>query len=99
MNICTNPIILSNVSIWLIYSVKAEYARDILFILSLSMAKLSSCQNIFLLSPNGMHILFSRIIAWIIGLWMVVCILATAFQCGIQGPWTQGGSHCLDQVL
>lgn len=99
MHICINSIILSAVSIGLTSSVKTEYARDILFILSLSMAKLSSCQNIFLLSPNGKHRLLARLIAWIIGSWMVVCILATAFQCGIKGPWTQDGSQCLDQVL
>ncbi|KAI6083297.1 hypothetical protein F4821DRAFT_245095 [Hypoxylon rubiginosum] len=81
----------------LVGGLKAQYARDILFILSLSMAKLSSCRNIFILSPNDIHRLFARIIAWIIGLWMVVCIFATAFQCGIKGPWMQEDNHCIDQ--
>lgn len=64
------------------------------------MAKLSACRNIFILSPNyDMQRLLSRIIAWIIGSWMVVCFFATAFQCGTHGPWTQDDSHCLDQVL
>ncbi|KAG6365653.1 hypothetical protein INS49_007264 [Diaporthe citri] len=81
----------------LVGGLKAEYARDILFVLSLAMAKLSACQNIFILSPNDTPRLLARIIAWITGSWMVVCVLATAFQCGTQGPWTQEDSHCLNQ--
>ncbi|KAI1251358.1 hypothetical protein MGN70_005926 [Eutypa lata] len=81
----------------LLGGLKAQYARDILFVLSLSMSKLSTCQNIFILSPSDLHRLLSRIIAWIVGLWLVVCILATSFQCGVQGPWMQGEGHCLNQ--
>ncbi|KAH9897508.1 hypothetical protein F4778DRAFT_771912 [Xylariomycetidae sp. FL2044] len=83
----------------LITGLKAQYARDFLFILSLSMAKLSACRNIFILSPNYLHRLLARITAGLIGLWMIVCIFATAFQCGTQGPWGQEeiGSQCVNQ--
>ncbi|KAK3331675.1 hypothetical protein B0T19DRAFT_397512 [Cercophora scortea] len=85
---------------------KAMYAGDILFILSLGLAKLSVCACYLNLVPanDTFHRQWSYLTAGVVVLWTMSFSLAAAFRCGIRPWWDYAaydetaGIMCMDQT-
>ncbi|KAI0416381.1 hypothetical protein F5X98DRAFT_344261 [Xylaria grammica] len=76
---------------------KIGYTRDILFLLSLGLSKLSACEGVRALSPDRIHHLLTSIIALSVVIWMITSVFGTAFQCGASGPWDRDHARCINQ--
>lgn len=82
----------------LIASMQIGFARDLLFLLSVGMAKWSVNVGLQALSPEK-HRRSILVSGAMITLWLVSSFLATAFQCGNRGPWDHNANaRCIDQV-
>ncbi|GAW20381.1 hypothetical protein ANO14919_098870 [Xylariales sp. No.14919] len=77
---------------------KIGYTRDILFLLSLGLSKLSACEGVRALSPDRIHHLLTSIIALSVVIWMITSVFGTAFQCGASGPWDRDHARCINQA-
>lgn len=69
-----------------------------MFILALGLAKWSVNACVLALTPSSTHRRIGFVLGAVITLWTVTSFLATAFQCGSQGPWNRTGSECFNQV-
>ncbi|KAK7187760.1 hypothetical protein PSPO01_05962 [Paraphaeosphaeria sporulosa] len=76
---------------------KAEYANKLLYIATLTLAKLSIISLLMLLTASHSHHKFGWVLTVSIALWGIVTELVAAFQCGAQKPWLFHGddAHCL----
>ncbi|CAJ2502235.1 Uu.00g096290.m01.CDS01 [Anthostomella pinea] len=73
---------------------KLEYAKELLFLLSVGFAKLSVCSSLLALSPDRNHRNITHALGLFIGLWIVTSLLTTAFRCETMDPWDGGNpSH------
>lgn len=73
------------------------YASDLLYALSLSLAKVSVLQFLGKLSVNKLH---SKICFWssiLIVAWTVPVFFTLAFRCGLP-PWRIDSDHCVNIV-
>ncbi|KAI1159684.1 hypothetical protein F5B18DRAFT_635646 [Nemania serpens] len=77
---------------------KADYARDLLFILCLGCSKLSVLTNLVSISPNLTHRHASYVLLFFIVIWTTSSFFTTTFQCGTQEPWIRSHSQrCINQ--
>ncbi|KAI5861115.1 hypothetical protein GGS23DRAFT_598643 [Durotheca rogersii] len=76
---------------------KVQYVGELLFILTLGLAKLSVCAGFTALSLDTEHRRLTSIFASVSIAWTVVAFVGTAFQCGASGPWEGGDLQCLDK--
>ncbi|KAK3329252.1 hypothetical protein B0H66DRAFT_17472 [Apodospora peruviana] len=86
----------------MVSGLKAMYASDILFLLSLGFAKLSVCAcYVSLIPANDMfHRRWSLAMASVVTLWTIAFSFAAAFRCGIRPWWNHTHDDsitCLDQ--
>lgn len=83
---------------------QAEYASKLLYIATLTLAKLSIISLVMLLTNSHPHSHPNHKFGWIttafIALWGIVTELVAAFSCGVQKPWLFYGddAHCLSVV-
>ncbi|KAL5432991.1 hypothetical protein PMIN05_008577 [Paraphaeosphaeria minitans] len=76
---------------------KAEYANKLLYIATLTLAKLSIISLLMLLTASHSHHKFGWVLTGFIALWGIITEIIAAFQCGPQKPWLFHGddAHCL----
>jgi hypothetical protein len=79
---------------------QAEYANKLLYIATLSLAKLSIISLLMLLTASNSHRQFGWALTAFIALWGIITEFIAAFQCGTQKPWEFLGedAHCLSVV-
>lgn len=75
---------------------KVQFAGELLYILTLALAKLSVCAGLTALSPDTGHRRLTLAFVVSVLLWALVAFIGTAFQCGGHGPW-EGDAKCLDR--
>ncbi|KAI2863616.1 hypothetical protein CBS147320_6453 [Aspergillus niger] len=75
---------------------KALYSSNILYVLALSLAKISVLLLLNKLSVNRWH---KKILFWtsvLVGIWTVPVFFTLAFQCGVPEPWDASNGHCIN---
>ncbi|KAH8882452.1 hypothetical protein GQ53DRAFT_812119 [Thozetella sp. PMI_491] len=75
---------------------EAGFAGDLLYFLSLGLAKLSICACYLALSADHSFRRTTQALGLFIILWTLVSFLGSAFRCGLNGPWDES-THCADQ--
>lgn len=74
------------------------YASTILYLLTLSLAKVSTLITIARLTGHKISLAKVRFTGAVVLLWSVASIFAVAFQCGLPRPWNYLGGRCFDPV-
>jgi len=74
---------------------KFVYAYQILFIITISLSKLSLLAFIIRLIPSPRNLLGSGILMGIIAVWGIATTFSIAFQCSLPRPWDTA-STCRD---
>lgn len=74
------------------------YASELLYILSLSLAKISVLQFIDKLNVNKLHKKTCFLATIAIIAWAVAAFFTLAFQCRIPIPWDRNSGHCINAV-
>jgi len=79
---------------------KAEYANKILYITTLTLAKLSIISLLMILTASDRHRHLGLGLTGFIALWGVVSVMVTSFQCGKTDPWRmdKNGRNCINFV-
>ncbi|PWY92300.1 hypothetical protein BO70DRAFT_402206 [Aspergillus heteromorphus CBS 117.55] len=78
---------------------KIVYSSDLLYILSLSIAKISVLQLLSRLTVNTLH---RRISIWamiLVTMWTIPAFFVLVFRCGIHNPWKLENGHCMNSFL
>ncbi|KAK2750743.1 hypothetical protein FQN57_002816 [Myotisia sp. PD_48] len=77
---------------------KAEYASVPFLLLTFAFVKWSIAMFIKQLSPNSFHQSINLGLSLMVGLWLLVGILVSLFQCAMPTPWDYiSGSNCVDR--
>ena len=79
-------------------SLRASYAADLLFIVTLGFAKLSMTVLFRNLTEQGRSQRLHRAAAMFIGVWMLVSFLAQVFSCSTPNVWDFLPEHCYNRV-
>ncbi|KAK3686191.1 hypothetical protein B0T22DRAFT_443276 [Podospora appendiculata] len=66
---------------------QAEYAGDLLFLVSLGLAKLSICACLLTLSPDLVHRRLILGLGLVIAVWTLASFLGSALRCCTHPPW------------
>lgn len=82
------------------YASQAEYANKLLYIATLTLAKLSVISLLMILTESNVHRKLGWLLTIFIALWGVVAEFVAAFQCGAGLPWQFIGenANCLKLV-
>ncbi|RDH29256.1 hypothetical protein BDQ94DRAFT_174042 [Aspergillus welwitschiae] len=75
---------------------KALYSSNILYVLALSLAKISVLLLLNKLSVNRWHKKISFWTSVLVGIWTVPVVFTLAFQCGVPEPLDASNGHCID---
>ncbi|GCB25368.1 hypothetical protein AAWM_08253 [Aspergillus awamori] len=75
---------------------KALYSSNILYVLALSLAKISVLLLLNKLSVNRWHKKISFWTSVLVGIWTVPVFFTLAFQCGVPEPWDASNGHCIN---
>ncbi|MCJ1373577.1 hypothetical protein MMC20_004805 [Loxospora ochrophaea] len=75
---------------------KTQYTSDLLFILTISLAKISVLQLLERLAVVRSHKRIAKITMIVVGVYTVPAFLAIALQCGTSEPWNTQSSQCID---
>lgn len=78
-------------------SIQSQYASDLLYLVALTLAKVSVLQLLHRLTVIKQHRLWSKIVGVIVIVWGVTAFLARAFQCTLPHTWDQT-SKCFNIV-
>jgi hypothetical protein len=70
----------------------------ILYLLTLSLAKISTLLLIARLTSVKPHMLLIRVVGAVVVLWTVASVFAVAFQCGVHRPWDYLEGKCFNRV-
>ncbi|ELR04026.1 hypothetical protein GMDG_06537 [Pseudogymnoascus destructans 20631-21] len=76
---------------------KYNYTYQILFIITIVLAKMSLLLFIIRLTPNVATIRVGRIILCLIATWGVGTVFGFAFQCSLPQPWNNSSGVCRNQ--
>ncbi|KAL2037448.1 hypothetical protein N7G274_009728 [Stereocaulon virgatum] len=76
---------------------KAQYAGQLLYILSLCFAKLSVPASLLTISPVKTHRQAIFILGTFVIAWTIISEFLLAFKCGIPQPWNYMTRACLDR--
>lgn len=76
---------------------KYNYTYQILFIITIVLAKMSLLLFITRLTPNVATIRAGRIILCLIATWGVATVFGFAFQCSLPQPWNNISGVCRNQ--
>jgi hypothetical protein len=77
---------------------QANYAAQILYVLTLACAKLSVTQIIEAIQSQRKVLLATRAVAAVIALWTITSVFGLAFQCHLPGPWLIKANRCVSLV-
>jgi hypothetical protein len=66
---------------------QTSYAADILFIITITIAKISTSELIARLTRKKEHVLACRVVSAIIAVWGVASLFTIAIGCHPQHPW------------
>ncbi|KAJ5083380.1 hypothetical protein N7456_012807 [Penicillium angulare] len=75
---------------------KDLYSSDLLYILSLSLAKVSVLQFLEKLCVNKLHKTICRWSSILVAVWTVPVFFTLAFKCGASSPWDTENRHCIN---
>ncbi|KAJ5219380.1 uncharacterized protein N7498_001479 [Penicillium cinerascens] len=75
---------------------KALYSSDLLYVLCLSLAKVSILQFLEKLCVNKRHKTICRWSSILIAVWTVPVFFTLAFKCGASRPWDVDNGHCIN---
>ncbi|OJJ72187.1 hypothetical protein ASPBRDRAFT_196296 [Aspergillus brasiliensis CBS 101740] len=75
---------------------KVLYSSDLLYVLALSLAKVSVLQLLKRLTVNKWHKQISFWTSVIVGIWTVPVFFTLAFQCRAPHPWSTSNGRCID---
>ncbi|KAJ5916859.1 hypothetical protein N7504_000874 [Penicillium tannophilum] len=73
---------------------KFAFAAHILFILVLTLSKISTILLVWKLTPSQSLRRSCAVTAGIVGGWSVFAVLSIAFQCGLPDPWLYSPNRC-----
>ncbi|KAH8705815.1 hypothetical protein BGW36DRAFT_18322 [Talaromyces proteolyticus] len=68
-------------------ALRAQYAGNILFVLSIACTKISIPASILPISPISWHRVALQVLGGFVILWTLTSVLALSFQCSLPGPW------------
>ncbi|PCG99896.1 Hypothetical protein PENO1_050640 [Penicillium occitanis (nom. inval.)] len=71
------------------------YSSDLLYILSLSLAKISVFQFLDKLCVAKSHKNICRWSSLLVAAWTVPVVFTLAFKCGVSSPWDLDNGHCI----
>lgn len=74
------------------------YSSDLLYILSLSLAKISIFQFLDKLCVVKSHKNICRWSSLLVAAWTVPVVFTLAFKCGVSRPWDLDNGHCIKIV-
>ncbi|KAJ5289583.1 GroES-like protein [Penicillium atrosanguineum] len=77
-------------------TMKNLYSASLLYILSLCTSKLSLVIFVRGLTPVSRDHLLARIVEISVGIWAVVALIGTAFQCAVPRTWDFWNGKCFD---
>ncbi|PYH89330.1 hypothetical protein BO71DRAFT_423081 [Aspergillus ellipticus CBS 707.79] len=78
------------------YIEKIIYASDLLYVLALSLAKISVLQLLSKLTVNKLH---KKICLWsiiLVTVWTIPVFFTLAFRCGVPSPWKPKDGQCIE---
>jgi hypothetical protein len=78
--------------------VQCVYASTILYLLTLSLAKVSTLITIARVTGHKISLAKIRATGAVVLLWSAASIFAVAFQCRLPRPWDYLGGRCFDPV-
>lgn len=76
---------------------KSQYAANLLFILTLVLAKLSGTMSLHSMAQRGQKMIIHGC-EIIVGLWGFTAFLVAAFQCQLPLPWNYNNRQCIDRT-
>ena len=79
-------------------STKWLYAAALLYYPSLCFSKLALAEFIRSLTPSTRDQLFARIMECLMGVWALVAMFGTAFECRTPRTWNVWNGQCIDLV-
>ncbi|RAO73226.1 uncharacterized protein BHQ10_009238 [Talaromyces amestolkiae] len=71
------------------------YSSDLLYILSLSLAKISVIQFLNKLCVAEIHKIICRWSSLLVAVWTIPVVFTLAFKCGASSPWDLENGHCI----
>ncbi|OKL55492.1 hypothetical protein UA08_09185 [Talaromyces atroroseus] len=74
---------------------KDLYTSDLLYVLSLSLAKVSIFQFLEKLCVEKRHKTICRWSSLLVAVWTVPVFFTLAFKCGTSSPWNMDDGHCI----
>lgn len=77
---------------------KAQYASDLLYIIAISLAKISVLQLLEQLAVTRWHIKATRGASVVVILWFISSFFTCAFKCGATQPWNSISRSCINIV-
>jgi hypothetical protein len=80
------------------YAFQHLYSSDLLYVVSLSLAKVSVFQFLEKLCVEKRHKSICRWSTLLVVAWTVPVFFTLAFKCGISSPWDMDNAHCIKVV-
>ena len=77
---------------------QAIYSSDILYILTIYLAKVSLLYLLKRLTSGAKHQYYNFVLNIILACWTCATILVIAFQCDLQHPWSGSKKDCISMV-
>ncbi|MCJ1401744.1 hypothetical protein MMC11_004961 [Xylographa trunciseda] len=77
---------------------KAQYADDILYIITLWLTKSSAALFFMRLTPNRHHLLTAKSVLVVSTVWAVVSVFMIALRCQLTTPWMDYDRQCTNLV-
>jgi hypothetical protein len=74
------------------------YSSDLLYILSISLAKISVFQFLNKLCVAEIHKIICRWSSLLVAVWTIPVLFTLAFKCGASSPWDLNNGHCIKIV-
>ncbi|SLM40532.1 hypothetical protein LPUS_11350 [Lasallia pustulata] len=75
---------------------KAEYASDLMYVLTLCLAKVSVLQLLERLAVSKMHKTLAKVMSYVVVVWTLAAFFTLAFRCGVSHPWARVSGECID---
>ena len=79
-------------------TVQAGYSSDLLYILTLTMSKISILILLRHITPVTLHRRLAVAVGVFVGTWGVASFFASAFRCSLPAAWAILGRRCFNQV-
>lgn len=77
---------------------KALYANDLLYILSLSLSKISVLELLQGLAVVDKHKTIAKWTSYFVGIWTLAIIIPPLFRCSLPQVWNSQSNNCINMV-